>query len=103
MNQSASVQSMASELKANQDGAIIGSPIAPSAFSWEVMKGAVKWIAWGMGITLFFLFAGSSEMAMVGLPLVFVGVAKWYFRSQEIKSFNQQLERERKQQHDHEQ
>jgi len=74
--------------------AVTGVPMGVGFYSWDALKSSVKWLAWGLGIMLFFLFAGEPIPASVGIALIFVGLAKWYIRYQEIKAINEQLQRQ---------
>jgi len=44
--------------------------------NWNAFKPAVKWLAWGLGLGLFFLFNNEIGLAAVGLVLMLVGLAK---------------------------
>ena len=75
------------------------APQAPAAMSampnWRALMPAVKWIAWGMVLTLFGVAIGDLENPFwpVGLALIFVGVCKGYILHKEQKVLQQAWER----------
>jgi len=73
---------------------IVGTPVTVNFLSWDVLKSAVKWLAWGIGLLLFGLAEGASPFWCIGFALIVVGAAKAYGRYQEVKSINAQLSRQ---------
>ena len=69
--------------------------VVTDVFNWRAMMPAVKWIGWGIALSLFGLCIGDLENPFwpIGLALIFVGLCKGFIIHNEQKALQDALRR----------